>query len=694
MPRENKKRGRREDQRERKRKNPDFPTGTNTKRANIHGQPTYHTQLDDGFAVSGDDGADFISFGYPSKPDSAPDNWASKPSREETSVFFGLLTEEEQDYYANVNAKLDANDFPTLENRNDFIDAVYRETRGKELKIACSQSSSRYLEKLVALSTPSQVAELFRSFQNHLTALVCHRFASHVVESLLVKSEEILDAAGNDERKLIEDVLLKAAEELKPNIGYLLTEKFASHSIRMMLLIFSGESLHSEFSRSIFRGGKKSATNMNNVAANQQIQHHPETFELALSEFITTAVSGLEAAYLRALATHPVGSPVLRLLLRLELTALKTEKKTDKGSLLRRFLPDDSFESGSENEKFIRGLIYDPTGSHLVESLVQYAPGKLFKKIYRNIIQPRLTDFAKNDLANYVATRALERLGKDDLQAAVAQISPDILMLISQNRLGVVKTILERCTVRKADPEPIIDSLCVAYGKDPSGRLLKMLKLDSDADVPSSKPAKQDQASEAKPTQAVDSHGSVLAQCILRTPESCNLLHESILRLPNSLLMFLAQDQIASPVIQAALLSPCSPQGFLRQLTHKFQNHLLQLAQSPVASHVVDALWTATTLAGAHFMKENFAAELAAGESMLRESPYGRAVWRNWSMDLYLRRPKEWRVLAKNERHDGGTKEIVTTEAKDDENTSANVKKPIDKARARFFARKTGGHVR
>lgn len=42
------------------------------------------------------------------------------------------------------------------------------------------------------------------------------------------------------------------------------------------------------------------------------------------------------------------------------------------------------------------------------------------------------------------------------------------------------------------------------------------------------------------------------------------------------------------------------------------------------------------------FVRERVAEELAENEKSLRDSSYGRKVWRNWKMDLYQRRRVQW----------------------------------------------------
>lgn len=78
--------------------------------------------------------------------------------------FYGLLDEEEQEYFRRADEMLEVNQFADAEERNLFLTNVYREANGKELKIASSQSCSRLMERLILLSTPQQLKALFGKF--------------------------------------------------------------------------------------------------------------------------------------------------------------------------------------------------------------------------------------------------------------------------------------------------------------------------------------------------------------------------------------------------------------------------------------------------------------------------------------------------------------------------------------------------
>jgi nucleolar protein 9 len=675
MPRDNKKRGRKG---EKKRKREDTAY-QQSKRQRGEYAPENGSEEPFQVDVIGEAGDDFVE---------VPGDAETRLGDDDIGIsFYGLLTEDEQTYYANISSKLDANDFESEEDRRVFIAAVHQETVGKELKVASSQSSSRYLEKVLAISEAPQLRNLIGRFLGNLMHLVQHRFASHVCETLFLRSSTFIGietqeeiAEDDDEKRSMEQLFVLVAKELQPNLGFLMTDRFGSHVMRVLFLVLSGEPLDDDSAKGMLAKDKRQ--NLGNVATDYaenttRRKTFLTAFKPVLNTMILSSVSGLDTTSLRALATHPAGNPILQLLLRLELTLFGKSKANDHSSVLRRLLPEDTLEEGSESAKFLQNLIYDPTGSRLVETIVQYAPGKAFKQIYRGLLRGRMCSMARNDIASYVACKILERLSKEDLEAAMDLILPEIPALIERYRTGLIKVLVERCTVRGADVKPLADALCAGYGGDLTARLPKMLKLDAALEEPRLKKAgKEGQEVQVKATRAVDLHGSLLAQAMLNAqPALSDMIYNSLLALPSDPILLLAKDPTASRIIQLAITASTSTPQYRRKFIPMFYGHMVELATDPSGSHLADVLWDGTN--GAHFMKEKLAMELQQQESVLRESRHGRSVWKNWSMDLYSRRPQEWQVQAK-----GRTAEPDAPES------ASGAKSGIELARERYAQKK------
>lgn len=139
MPKENKKRGRRGE----KRKHEDGD--------DAHDASKRRKSTDDAHDA-----------GYPSAETHDQSLDDAYPSAERP--FFGMLDDDEQEYFKRADSLLEANAFGDDEERALFLANVYKEADGKELKIAQSQSCSRLMERLIQLSTPSQLKTLFQRF--------------------------------------------------------------------------------------------------------------------------------------------------------------------------------------------------------------------------------------------------------------------------------------------------------------------------------------------------------------------------------------------------------------------------------------------------------------------------------------------------------------------------------------------------
>ena len=422
-----------------------------------------------------------------------------------------------------------------------------------------------------------------------------------------------------------------------------MTDRSASHVLRVLLVVFSGTPLERQ-SKSVLQSKRKEKISVSGSDKGQEWvldkRTVPQSFLEALEKVINDSVSGMEPHYLRSLSTHPLGNPTLQLLLKLELSHFGKSRAKDEQSIIHRLLPDNPIAEGTESASFINGLVYDPIGSRLLETIIENAPGKLFKSIYSEFFKERMGSLARNEIAGYVAGKILERLGKDDLEDAMRQIVDQIPSLVERNRTAIIKTLIERCVARDVDTSPIKAQLETAYGGSNGFEVIRILKLSEE----DGKPATEHKHSPEKV------HGSLLAQTMMSVDGPLgNLVFDSLASLSPELSVQLARDPTASRTLQAALVSRNASVIFRRKMIQQFYGRVGELALDPSASRVIDAIWEGTH--GLAFIRERIAEELAENEGSLRESFVGRAVWRNWRMDLYKRKRNDW---VKQSRYSAG----------------------------------------
>ncbi|KAL8670869.1 MAG: hypothetical protein Q9224_007649, partial [Gallowayella concinna] len=267
----------------------------------------------------------------------------------------------------------------------------------------------------------------------------------------------------------------------------------------------------------------------------------PESFHLALDKIISDTVSGLDTTHIRILATHPIGNPVLQMLLELDLSRPGAQNVKGGRSILQTLIPDDPPVEGTESSVFINGLMYDTIGSRLLETVIRYASGKTFKVLYKTQFKERMGSLARNETAGFVVARVLERLSKDDLEVAVGMILPQVDSLVQRSKTTVIKTLVDRCATRSVDTSSLAEALKAAYGADASDRINHLLVLDSDnqdviTDSSKSKATLMDVRSSRL-------HGSLLAQSMLAVPGPLReLIYDSLLALAAPKLLQLAED--------------------------------------------------------------------------------------------------------------------------------------------------------
>ncbi|KAI1486470.1 pumilio-family RNA binding repeat domain-containing protein [Biscogniauxia mediterranea] len=592
------------------------------------------------------------------------------PERE----FFGMLSEEEQEYFRSVDELLDVDDFPSQEERQLYLNGVFAEARGKELKLACSQSCSRLMERLILMSNTRQKKQLFDQFATHFLNLIQHRFASHCCETLFLQSAPVVtrELGGErddmpaseddpDQRTLpyMEELFLLTLDELEGHLNYLLTDKFASHTLRVLLIILSGRPLEQSQTKSLIHSKRKEKISApwsfgGSPELNSQMRAVPNSFNLAAKKIIADSVSSMSITELRVLATHPTGNPALQLFLELDIS-LNAKSGNEQGdmSLLWRLLPGAPASLGDPTtpaSDFVNSMLYDPIGSRLLETLITHCPGKLFKALYKNIFASRIHSLLRNDIASYPAICILNRLSKEDLSVAVHNSLPELSKMVGLSRFNVIKTLFERCQVRQATSEiqALTKALVEACGPD-AASLVSRLCLP-----PSSRgeDGKQHE-SLAKNHSALVSHGAHLTTALLAIPgPPSKAIQESLSALSEEQILQLAVSSgPTSHVLVDALATPSQNKIFHKSLVGVLRPHVMELAKSEHGNKVLSSIIAIPSkgdgISIPFHTKELIMSQLGEHEQELRDSFEGRRVWRSWRGDLWRTRRIDWIAWAK-----------------------------------------------
>jgi nucleolar protein 9 len=129
------------------------------------------------------------------------------------NTFFGVLDTEELEYFKRQEATLSINTFETEEDKRNFIQNTIKEANKKELKLATSQICSKLMERLILECEETDlIKQIFKNTLGFFYNLSCQKYSSHVVETLLIKSAEIVEKellAQYDEPESMQELMIE-----------------------------------------------------------------------------------------------------------------------------------------------------------------------------------------------------------------------------------------------------------------------------------------------------------------------------------------------------------------------------------------------------------------------------------------------------------------------------------------------------
>lgn len=218
-------------------------------------------------------------------------------------MFFGVLDREELEYFKQAESTLQLDAFETPEEKFQFVTSIIEEAKGKELKLVTSQITSKLMERIILECDEAQLKNIFQSFNGAFFGSSCHKYASHVLETLFVRSAALLErelltpSFDSDEKDgphvTMENMFLFMLNELKPHLKMMVNHQYGSHVLRLLILILSSKTLpNSTKTNSTLRSKKsKIARKMIDIKDNDdfnKVYQTPESFKSELRDIITT----------------------------------------------------------------------------------------------------------------------------------------------------------------------------------------------------------------------------------------------------------------------------------------------------------------------------------------------------------------------------------------------------------------------
>lgn len=592
-----------------------------------------------------------------------------------STVFFGLVDSAEIEYFKQAESTLNIDAFEDEQDRHGFIRSVLEESRGKELKLVTNQICSKLMERLVLFATDRQLKHIFSQFLGHFAALAHHKYSSHVLETLLVRSaaliekelaenyepEEDEEAEAETTNEPMESMFTRALESLLPYWPSMMEHQYASHVMRIIILVVSGKELPSTTKAHSVARSKKSkiARKMIEIKDTDDFNRAfevPPSFRDHLRGLISAISENLDTKAARELAIHKIASPVMQLLIRTEGIVNR-----DRPLWHLIFLPEKS-PADEKESAFVEYLLSDPVGSHFLEAVITSdgARIKYIERLYRLYMRERVLKLARRSTtAVYIIQALLGKLKPAETEHILDVIIPSLAELISiadNHNIDLGKSVIDASISRHN------------YRRDELiGQLFLKFAPNFNPDSP------DDSTSSELFENVLQLTGSTLGNTRGDWPTAeerrRSLFLEKLMQYDYSFVicvwlncMALPRDRfiqmcchgVFSHVVEESLVVKPAAAGEPRDvmiLRKKFLNiftgSVADLACNSYGSHIVDKLWHFTVLLPMY--KDRIASELSAGSHKVKESSYGKLVWKNWSMELFARKKYDWKRLIKDQ---------------------------------------------
>lgn len=535
--------------------------------------------------------------------------------------------------------------FASEDDCNLFIGNVLSEIRGSEVEVALSYESSRFLQDLLSMAGPEQLKLVFEALSGSYIRLSTHSKGSRVIETLLKRGAlavhhetigvSMMEQNEDDQLVSFSSLLLFITTELREGLTDLIFNKYATHVIRLILLVLSGKSrdpgfqIKSNKSKQQKQHWTFTSSLERNLPDSEENLSVPTDFRQELSKYISSIVDTV-LAVCNGIVFDIYANPVLQL-------AIKFEKSIfNQYDIIYSLVGMDKttmqLTEKDSSISFLRSLAEDNLGSHILDTIIENSPERVFKTVFKLSLLDQLQDYIQNPIAVHCIAHWVQRAASlNNYVASIKKIVDSILgasLEINSSNITALRVLLEASSAaghyrEKESAEFVLKALDLIQN-NPEELLGKVLGRGG------------------------DNQSLKLAMVMLRQPSLQVRVAESLAAQRQFIILAWCKAPTVSHFVQECMriLSERGPSEspIRRKLLNALLGKYAELAQHTVGSHIVDQAWTTSETVPP--LRERIAKELAENYSTLNESFHGRKVAQNWHIRMYVADPSAW--LAKN----------------------------------------------
>ncbi|XP_017893619.1 nucleolar protein 9 [Ceratina calcarata] len=507
------------------------------------------------------------------------------------------------------------NDFPTGKERSVFVNNVYEQTVGHEVEYAKNQVGSRILDSLLKYASLETIQRLTDAFNASLRPLCSDRFASHVLQKILLVCADRGNGTevSESERCRYNDAALKLSRYLINNVEEFAFDTYANHLLRTVFECLGGLIDRPE-----------------NVDRKKMIFSDRRPVTQEYKELLSRACNVLyNWPRFIEFGQDELTSGLLQSVLYSAKDALPevAEAYIDK-------ITSTCFQPGKNQEP---SNVFDAECStRLLEACLAVAAPKSFSKIRENYFSGQLKRLSLAVGTNFSVQRLLDHCTmKEDFEEILEELRTCFSEIIDKGHTGVLVSVANTCLRLRAQQGAFLTDLLKALHCESNDRQVRMANCMAGLKTYEQLENSRKENVDAK--TSINLHGSLVIQAVLRFNKPIKLVN-SLLEMEEEDFVRLLEDPKGSRIVDAFMDSEFIGEKSREKLGKKLKGHWSRLARSTHGSRCLDRIWEWARTNQRILIMEELA---AAGESM-RSTKSGQIISNKLNVPLFARSQKDW----------------------------------------------------
>ncbi|XP_066249422.1 nucleolar protein 9 [Euwallacea similis] len=516
--------------------------------------------------------------------------------------------------------------FDDEELKSIFVDNVFEHTENQEIECSTNQVGCRVIETLLPFANDSILQRFIEKFSSNLRPLIYDRFASFVLQQLVVISSKKSLSLNlpEDKRTYHKNFALKVSKFLLNNLEDYTWDNIGNRVIRICLCCLTQIPLENKQNATAVLGPDsaqkdKLPEEFIEVVTEfgQRLLLWPQFNEMCFSEL----TSGLFQVLLKAL--KKTDSKLLKQYLEKLLTGTFVTSKSD--------LEEDLLPQGFLSVSLVI----------LLETALQVAGKKMFNLYLEKLFLGRMVKLACLKSTTFAVQKALAQCAnKEQFDPLFDELSDHFGEIIEKGHPAVILTIGQTCKRLSSKQGLFIQNMLKTLNCHEPEERLKHFVICMSRLTPLNENSTSNQ-NLAK--ERLNLQGTLMLQLMLEFNKPIKVVN-SLLAMEVQDLRDLFSNSMGSHIVDSYVKSEFVGEKSRERLVRKMAGTYQDLAASKYGSRSFEALWNAANLKA----KTQIMEELAYKEGSWSNTDFGRIIASKINLVLYKRSKEMWKNAVNN----------------------------------------------